>query len=106
MIINKYARYDQMYIKYFTGIKDVKLLPSYCNYITATYYFPSKYNEVPTYVCMYVSTSLYYYDKHENNHLSHLFLMYILHYYYYRFNNNQKLIIHNILIRHNIIHNT
>lgn len=30
-------RYDQEYIKYFTGISDVILLPSYCGYVTARY---------------------------------------------------------------------
>lgn len=30
-------KYDQEYIKYFTGLKDVLLLPSYCGYITNVY---------------------------------------------------------------------
>lgn len=30
-------RYDQEYVKYFTGISDVLLLPSYCGYVTARY---------------------------------------------------------------------
>ena len=30
-------RYDAEYVKYFTGIKDVPVLPNYCGYTGATY---------------------------------------------------------------------
>jgi len=36
-IIAANNKYDQEYVKYFTGISDVMLLPSYCGYVTARY---------------------------------------------------------------------
>jgi len=36
-IIAANNRYDQEYVKYFTGIDNVMLLPSYCGYVTARY---------------------------------------------------------------------
>lgn len=39
-------RYDQEYIKYFSGIRNVKLLPSLCGYVKARYVYPPERSEI------------------------------------------------------------